>query len=557
MVNLGIDFGSTYTMVSVLDDKGEPTIVESSMNSYHYPSIVCYDTNKKTFLFGNAAKNKLGKNGIIGYRGFKMLLAQETDRAQLKEWHYDKVNTPEHITELFLEHVISETLTKLHEESVGLLVVGAPECWFQSMQTVDARGTLSRLIQNICQRKKISHFELRSEPTDAAAFCVWKTEKKTGRPFNGKLMVIDYGGGTLDTTMVSVEHIADKIQVKPEILSGVGENHDREIGKAGIAYQEAVVRRAISDACGMKESEVPYDKDFVKAVKAFEDDLLAMYMDVEEVFSDNEGVSADMLKNEHFTELEFDGETVNVDFAQMKEVYDTVIAPSLDKVLRESTADIADNERPFLTLVGGFCNFYLVRRQIQDYFNKGSIKNKMQTLQFTSGDSEKAIAFGASLLANKVLDVCRVAGFGIGMCVCFDGVEGNYFKRYAINYGQEYKPNHVYFAKDDNHNIAGMVLTQADQFLLNFSKKHEDGKPVTPKKEIAERLINATKNTFLVVVGFSIDEAERITIHIYEYKPGADEEEYNTSIKCKKKIPLETFKESFNNILFIAGGGKG
>ena len=46
MISMGIDFGSTYTMVSVME-KGEPEIVQSSNNSYHYPSIVCYDKEKK------------------------------------------------------------------------------------------------------------------------------------------------------------------------------------------------------------------------------------------------------------------------------------------------------------------------------------------------------------------------------------------------------------------------------------------------------------------------------------------------------------------------------
>lgn len=556
MINMGIDFGSTYTMVSVME-KGEPTVVQSSMNSYHYPSIACYDREKKKYFFGNAARNKLGQPDVIAYRGFKMLLAQETDRKLLKMHGYIGENTPESITERFLDHVISESLKKLNEDKIGLLVVGAPECWFQSLQMVDARGTLRKICQNICKNRDINHFELRSEPTDAAAFCVWKYEKKTGRDFNGKLMVIDYGGGTLDTTLVGVEHIADKIQIKPEILGGVGENHDNEIGKAGIAYQEAVVRRAISDASNVSEDSIAIDKDFHKAVKQFEDALLAENEYVEEIFQEYNGVSDSSLKAENFTQVEYNGGYVKIDFAQMKTTYDKVIAPSLEKVLKESTAEMAPNEHPFLTLVGGFCNFYLVRNQIRNFFNLGSINKDIKMLSFTEGDREKAIAYGAGLLANKVLEVCRVAGFGIGMCAFYDGEEGKYFKRYAINYGQEYIPNKIYFAKDDNDNIAGMVLTQADKFLLNFSRKHEDGIPVTPKKEIAQRLKSATQNVLFAVVGFSIDEAERITIHIFKYDTGASEDAYGTKIKCKKEIPLETFKESFNNILYIPGGDNG
>ena len=164
----------------------------------------------------------------------------------LKERNYDEKNTPEYITELFLRHVIENTLKKLNEDKVDLLVIGAPECWFQSFQTIDARGTL----RDICQQFKdiVNRVELRSEPTNAAAFCVWNFEKKNKKQFDGSILVVDYGGGTLDTALVSVSHIEDKVQIKPEMLSGIGENSDKEIGKAGIAYQEAVVRKAISEA---------------------------------------------------------------------------------------------------------------------------------------------------------------------------------------------------------------------------------------------------------------------------------------------------------------------
>ena len=40
MINLGIDFGSTYTMASVLEN-GVPVTVQPSNITYNYPSIVC------------------------------------------------------------------------------------------------------------------------------------------------------------------------------------------------------------------------------------------------------------------------------------------------------------------------------------------------------------------------------------------------------------------------------------------------------------------------------------------------------------------------------------
>lgn len=551
MINLGIDFGSTYTMVSMLD-KDIPTVVQSSNNSYHYPSIVCYSTEKNKYFFGNSARNKLDQPEIIPFRGFKMLLAHDSDDSALIERGYTGVNTPQFITELFLGFVIKETLKKLNEDKVDVLVVGAPECWFQSAHTVDARETLRNICLSFCDKGMVNRFELRSEPTDAAAFCVWDFERRKNQKFNGKIMVIDYGGGTLDTALVKVTHFDDKIQIKPEILSGIGENHDNELGKAGIAYQEAVVRRAISDALDIPMNQVAMDKSFVNAVKQFEDALLADSSEIDEVFEDYE-MNPEGLADENFMKIRYKDREISIDFAQMKASYDATIYESLNKVLEESSAELSENEQPYLSLVGGFCNFYLVRAQIRNFFRLGSINQRAKTLAFKEEDREKAIAYGACLLANNVLEVCHVAGFGIGMCVCFGGVEGKYFKRYAISYGQEYQPNQVYFAMDVNGNIAAMTLTQADKFLLNFYKKDEYGVPASPKEEIAKKLRKATQSQRPVVVGFSIDEAERIKVHIFDYHPGAGNDAYGTTIQSNKVIELSTFKNSFNNILYTPG----
>ena len=542
MVNLGVDFGSTYTMVSIYEN-GEPKTVQPSHLTFNYPSIVCYDSDKDKYFFGSSAREKLGKKGITGYRGFKMLLNHHMSLEMLKERNYDEKNTPEYITELFLRHVIENTLKKLNEDKVDLLVIGAPECWFQSFQTIDARGTL----RDICQQFKdiVNRVELRSEPTNAAAFCVWNFEKKRKEPFDGNILVVDYGGGTLDTALVSVDHAGEKVQIKPEMLSGIGENKDKEIGKAGIAYQEAVVRKAISEALKISESEVETNSSFDRAVKEFEDALVADCDFVDETFEDFAAVP-DQLADENFTSIEFNGDTVDIDFAQMKRAYNETIYEPLQRVLDESSAELSADAKPYLALVGGFCNFYLVREQIQNYFNMGGVNSKVKTLFHKEEDREKAIAYGACLLANRVMDVCNVANFGIGMYIKYSDRD-QVFMRYAINFGQEYIPEKIYFARDKSQAIAPMMLTEADTFLLNFHKKPEYGFPARPKAKFADAL-NKAKHKSIVVVGFSIDGAERIKVHIFNYDFEASDDRYGTDIPPAATIALSTFKGSFDNL---------
>ncbi len=543
MVNLGIDFGSTYTMVSVFEN-GMPVTVQPNHLTYNYPSVVAYDERRKRYFFGASARDKLGKPGVIGFRGFKMLLNQQMGDVDLKERNYEDINSPEHIAELFLRHVIDNTLEKLNEDKVGTLVLGAPECWFQSLETVDARGTL----RDICLKMsdKIEEVKIISEPTNAAAFCVWSYEKQQGTDFDGEILIVDYGGGTLDTALVSVQHIGEKMQIKPEMRSGAGENKDKEIGKAGIAYQEAVIKKAICEHFEVTPDKIAYNSDFDIAVKSLEDMLVSDKQFVDETFGDYAANPEDLVE-EVFTVIRYDNEEVEINFGQMRQAYIETIHPILKKVLDESVRDLPETRMVHVALVGGFCNFCLVKEQIYDYFNIGGLNAHIKNVLQKEEDREKAIAHGAALLSDNVMEVCNVAKFGIGMYIHF-GDSNEIFMKYAINYGQEYIPDKIYFAKDDDGRVAPMLLVQLDNFLLNFNKDESKGFPVHPKEEFAARL-NCVSHNPIVVVGFSIDPAEKITVHVYNYNMDSDNPGPGdvpvTSIK------LSTLKNSFKNTIIL------
>ena len=121
----------------------------------------------------------------------------------------------------------------------------------------------------------VEEVKIISEPTNAAAFCVWNYEQQFHEPLNGRILVVDYGGGTLDTALVNVRQQKGQMQIKPEMRSGAGENHDNKIGEAGIAFQEAVARRAISEALDIPGDSIPYDAHFNQFLKDFEEQLLS------------------------------------------------------------------------------------------------------------------------------------------------------------------------------------------------------------------------------------------------------------------------------------------
>ena len=61
--------------------------------------------------------------------------------------------------------------------------------------------------------------------------------KKKKKNFDGRVLLIDYGGGTLDITLTRVVSKGDSMEVKVEKRDGAGENIDKEIGNAPVLLQ--------------------------------------------------------------------------------------------------------------------------------------------------------------------------------------------------------------------------------------------------------------------------------------------------------------------------------
>ena len=543
MVNIGIDFGSTYTMVSVFRD-GRLKTVQPDGLTYSYPSMVAYDTNNGKYYFGAAARAKLGSQNTVVYRGFKMLLNQQMSQDNLIKRGYTGVNTPEHVTGLFLRFVIENSLRKLGEDKVGTLVLGAPECWFQSLNTVDARGTLRELCAKMTDI--VETVKIVSEPTNAAAFCVWNYEQDQTEDFKGRILVVDYGGGTLDTALVNVSHTGAGLEIKPELRAGVGENQNHEIGKAGIAYQEAVVRTAIADALGISPDEVLYDKRFNVLLKSFEEGLLTRSAEIEEIMSEYL-LSPEGLEDESFDTFDYGGEDVEINYYQLYTCYMDVINPVLEEVLTQTTEDLPDQENMHIALVGGFCNFYLVKKQIYDFFNIGTMDDRIRGMLREEADRERAIAHGAALFAERVLSVCNVAQFSIGTYAIYS--DGTLFNQYAINYGQEIETDKIYFARGEDGKPCPMFAMNIDKFLLNFGRRDSKGLTLRPKPAFAEKL-RAVEHGPCITIGFSLDVTDRLTVHVYNY----DLDRLQADPSPVASIPLATLKDMFENTVLVSKG---
>ena len=361
---IGLDFGTTYSSISHLtkmrktSDGVEMELEAVEIDNQEAIESVVVEDDKGTVHFGTDARDYNGVGNAKTFKGFKMLLGET--RTEILNKHGFEIDQPEKITEQYLSNLIS-TYLESNNEPIDALVVGIPEVWNKT--AIASRNKLLSILEKIIGLGKV---KVESEPVLASAFFAFKHKEKTGKDFTGKILLIDYGGGTLDISLCDVQK--DK-PIYIDYKTGVGEAEHTKLGDAGFAYLEAVVKEAIGKAfTGEKDS------DFYECMYKVEDALIKKSS---EVTKHLKAILKGIKKEYDITlfprPLSYHGNEYPVTYKMLIDVYNNTIHPVLEVYLNrvgdELTKRGIDYRDPLsdsfrIAIVGGFGNFYLVQNQI-------------------------------------------------------------------------------------------------------------------------------------------------------------------------------------------------
>lgn len=573
-MRVGIDFGSTYSAISAYnetEDRVEAlSLVEGE--SAAIPSVVSI-SQKGRVSCGKAAKDQIGKRTARIYEAFKMLL-NEPNEEMLARRGYTAEITPRYITKLFLESMLRGTLIRNGAERFEDIIVCVPEIWGKKLRTLDGRSILRDILQNEMDFP-VDHVRVVTEPEAASAYIAYHYEQQTRKAFNGHLLLIDYGGGTLDITLTEVRSDGNGyMEVGYQEGGGAGENHPDEkgrgaIGSAGIAYMQQVVALAMTEA-GLVEStdDISFtDPDFIAAVRDLESQLKSAerMKDLEDVFgSYGSGYRelAEILEDEpmEFLSLEYDEEELPVTYQQLYRAYADTIAGVLQKQLDdinrrvanrigsdpcEPAAGMRDDFK--IALVGGFGSFYLVKKQLAEIYRLDiNPKLDLRTKNINADKRELAISLGAALLVADKIVLKKTAHYAIGLYSA--GFDHKYRLHYAIHYHQTVEPGKSYFIlrnedKPDvpeNRLLYGALHGNVTHFAIEFTDRTNHGGLMALKPELLQRLQRLPKEGFWNL-GFSMDESDIISVHIVPSTLVGGKQE-----KSEIVIPLESYNGMFD-----------
>lgn len=535
-MDIGIDFGSTYSVLSRFRPDHQVLEALEESGSTAIPSVVSQKNDKVGF--GTYAKNLTGRNGISTYKAFKMLL-MEQDKALLRSRGYDPVHSPKWVTQMFLGNMAALAQKTFGDASIDHLVVGAPDVWFHNFETISGRKLLESICASIDGVDK-DNVRIVSEPVLASAYFAYNFQRQTQSPFEGVILIVDYGGGTLDLSLSEIRHGAGmSIEVKSIASRGAGENTDRSIGNAGIVYMESLMEYVIRKYTPEKADALIGTAAFYRAVNELEQELKHGHDtgEIKEIYGGETGQLdyPDDFEDDYLElPVSCGGEEYDISFEDMLIVYNQVIRDVFDKTMDSIIEDAsqagidvfkANGDKFKIALVGGFGNFWLVHKQMQEKFHFTSSDDREKNIIVNEQDRERAISYGAALVASGTFSIRKTAPYSIGMC---SQLGGQTVTDYMVRHFDEIEPGQPYYIKEKNGDIKIFSLGAgwADEFVIDESRSDEaqgsssyDTKfRFRAKDTFQKKLQGIVKNPFKTCgIGISFTESDVLQLHIKEY----------------------------------------
>ena len=345
---VGIDLGTTYSSVALVNLHGKPEIIPNSEGERLTPSAVFFDDD--TIVVGQIAKDSAPSNPDQVILFIKRQMGNS-------HWHYlhdHQKLTPPDVSSLILKKLKKDAEEKLGR-SLPYAVITVP-AYFD-----DDRRRATIAAGEIAGFKVLA---LINEPTAAAiAFGVERSEG------NETVLVYDLGGGTFDVTLMRV----DGKEIKMIATDG-----DPLLG--GKDFDDALIKYSVD--------RFTKEHGFDPTTDAYTS---------QEIRKDAEKIKRELsLRAKSVLMVRANGKTSRVEID--RSFFESLIKSKLDTtislvkgVLNE--AKMRPDQVDRVLLIGGSTRIPAVRNQLQAFFGKEPD---------SSVNPDEAVALGAALMAAKL-----------------------------------------------------------------------------------------------------------------------------------------------------------
>ena len=389
---IGIDLGSTLSEVSVIEG-GKPSVIANEEGSYTTPSVISLkEGNPK---IGNSAKRQMVVSPKETINLIKRFMGGTYDEVQdaIKHVQYDVVNdnglprilvngrkySPEELSAMILTK-----MKKIAEDYLGSdvtdAVITVPAFFSDAAKSATKQaGELAGL--NVLR--------IISEPT--AALLASNIDKKK----DGKYLVVDFGGSTLDFSVADVsDNVVEILASYGDVYLG-GSDIDKLISNYVVAtYKEESGIDLTSDSMAMSRIYEAVEKAKIELSNSSSSELNLPYICVK------------------------DNAPQHLAMTITKAKFEQIISPIIEKVINcgktaLEKANLNASDLDGILLVGGSCRIPKVQDELVKNFGDKLIKSANLDLAVAEGAAIQAdVLAGNTNSEILLLDVCPL-GLGI------------------------------------------------------------------------------------------------------------------------------------------------
>ena len=369
MKYIGIDLGTTYSCISVYNEKNkEPEVLEFS-GKYSIPSVVYF--GKSGPIVGSVAKKHLYSDPARTVALAKTYLGTD------KKWSIDGTDyTPTDISAIILKKLLS-----IYQEQLGTeeyrCVVTCPANY----------GNVEKnYIKNACTQANLNVISFLNEPT-AAAYSYYNSCSEVDE----NILVFDLGGGTLDVT------IASSITKTPGVKE-YAVRASRGDKRLGGSNWDVEVQRELLKQCslqsGIPEEEIRSNSKDINRIKYESEDYKIQLSsgDLDEEFTLS--ATAELIDFD-LKQQEFERLTEGLLKRAMIVVEDALKFASADKTT--SMPAITKESIDKVVLVGGSSRMPQIKKAIQTAFPEFQDKILLK-------DPDYSISKGACLFCKTLVE---------------------------------------------------------------------------------------------------------------------------------------------------------
>lgn len=458
---LGIDLGTTYSVVAYLDDMGIPQVIPSSDGYSITPSVV-YFQNETKAIVGQVAKESNSQDPKRVISTVKNAMGEDTEYKPFD----NVIFRPQDISSLVLRKLVQDAENYLGVSEIKDVVVTVPAYF------TDAQRSATNEAVKLAGLNLLSNL---NEPTAAAIYYAYKNRMR-----ESNTLVFDLGGGTFDVTVMNIND--GKVEVKST----------RGLKNVGGSFFD---QQLVDYICDKFEEKYKID---------LEDEYVDVYY---ELYEKVEKAKKRLCKNKEKTMVQINTGVAKDRIDITYDYFVSIISKLCDKIenlvkmaIDDAGMNVDDIDQ--VIMVGGSSRIPYIEERITKLMGKAPSKVV---------NPDEVVALGAAIQADKlskksasnIKDVCS-HGFGI--------------VRYSIE--EEKKVNEVLIPRNtqmpayrtsendyafsmDDQKYLKIVVTEGD---------YEDVVYAVTIKEMRINLPKGVKRAMLYNISMDVDERQNISI---------------------------------------------